>query len=325
LTDLTVFKVAVWVNHSRAFILHGKCRGNNATRRQAKGRKYLKKRRAPDDNLEEGKREYMSARDSPVISTYGLSVGYDSKVVVGDADITALQGQVICLIGPNGSGKSTILRTLSGMLAPVNGAVYIGKTEISKLTQTELAKYMSVVLTDKLNLQMTTAFDVVAMGRTPHTGFFGQLSAEDVSIVNECLRTVGAAEISNRDYMSLSDGEKQKVLIARALAQEPKLIILDEPTSHLDLKHKVEVMQILKRLASERGTTIIFALHDVDMAMNNCGLAMLVKGGKIIAQGSPDEVISGRSIKELFDMTDEQFGSLLYTLNNYVVTLRKQE
>lgn len=267
----------------------------------------------------------MSARDSPVISTYGLSVGYDSKVVVGDADITALQGQVICLIGPNGSGKSTILRTLSGMLAPVNGAVYIGKTEISKLTQTELAKYMSVVLTDKLNLQMTTAFDVVAMGRTPHTGFFGQLSAEDVSIVNECLRTVGAAEISNRDYMSLSDGEKQKVLIARALAQEPKLIILDEPTSHLDLKHKVEVMQILKRLASERGTTIIFALHDVDMAMNNCGLAMLVKGGKIIAQGSPDEVISGRSIKELFDMTDEQFGSLLYTLNNYVVTLRKQE
>jgi iron complex transport system ATP-binding protein len=267
----------------------------------------------------------MSGRDIPIIITDNLSVGYDARTVVGDIDIKAYSGQIICLIGPNGSGKSTILRTLSGMLAPVHGAVYIGKTAMDRITRTELARYMSVVLTDRLNLQMTSAFDVAAMGRTPHTGFFGQLTANDVRIVDECLQTVGAAELAERDYMSLSDGEKQKVLIARALAQDPKLIILDEPTSHLDVKHKVEVLQILNRLADERGVTILLALHDVDMAMQNCRLVMLVKNGRIIAQGRPEEVISGDSMRELFDMTDAQFDCLLGSLNNYVSTLQQQK
>ncbi len=155
-----------------------------------------------------------------VISARGLDVGYDKKIVVSGVEINALKGQVICLIGPNGSGKSTILRTLAGMLAPVGGIVYIGPNDIRSIKPNELAKQMAVVLTESLNVNMTSAYEIASMGRIPYTGFFGRLSADDHRIVRECMQIVGAADLAERDFSSLSDGEKQKILIARALAQE---------------------------------------------------------------------------------------------------------
>jgi iron complex transport system ATP-binding protein len=249
-----------------------------------------------------------------VISAHGLDVGYDKKTVVSGVEINALKGQVICLIGPNGSGKSTILRTLAGMLAPVGGAVYIGGNDIRLITPSDLARQMAVVLTESLNVNMTSAYEIVSMGRIPYTGFFGRLNADDHRIVRECMRIVGATELAERDFSSLSDGEKQKILIARALAQEPELIILDEPTSHLDIKHKIEILRILNRLSSVNGVTVILALHDLDIAVKNCQFVLLIKDGKVVAQGRPEEIIGENTIGDLYSIEGAVFNSVMGSL-----------
>jgi len=251
---------------------------------------------------------------TPVISTKDLNVGYDSKVIIRDVEVNALRGQTICLIGPNGAGKSTILRTLSGMLAPVEGTVYIGEKNMREVEPVSKAKQMAVVLTEKLNVNMATAYDIVAMGRMPYTGFFGRLSVDDHRIVRECIETVGADSLSARDFRSLSDGEKQKIMIARALAQEPSLIILDEPTSHLDIRHKVEVMSILNRLSGESGVTVIMALHDIDIAVKSCQIVLMIKDGVVVNQGKPEDIISQDTIGELYNIDGASYDSVLGSL-----------
>lgn len=246
-----------------------------------------------------------------ILKTEHLSVGYGKRVVIRNVDIQALKGQTICLVGPNGAGKSTILRTLTGMLAPVNGCVYIGREDVRKLSAGAKARQMAVVLTEKLNLNMTTAYQAAAMGRIPYTGFFGKLKASDREIVENCLKTVGAWELRDRDYMSLSDGEKQKVLIARALAQEPRLIVLDEPTSHLDIKHKIEVVRILNDLAQRTGLTVILALHDIDIAVKFCQTVLMVKDGEIVAQGRPEEIVERDTVDRLYDIRGAFYDSIL--------------
>ncbi len=246
-----------------------------------------------------------------ILRTDRLDAGYEGRAVVRDIQIEALKGQTICLIGPNGAGKSTILRTLSGLLAPAGGAVYIKGRDIRSQRPSSLARTLAVVLTEKLQMNMTTAYEAAAMGRTPHTGFFGRLSPEDHRIVRECMAAVGAEHLADRDFQSLSDGEKQKVLIARALAQEPELIILDEPTSHLDIRHKIEVVRILGELASRRGLTVILALHDVDLAVKSCQFVLLVKDGAIAAQGRPEDIIDGDTITGLYDISGAAYNAVL--------------
>ena len=245
-----------------------------------------------------------------VLSAECLDAGYGKAAVVKGLDVNALRGQTICLIGPNGSGKTTVLRTLAGILAPVKGAVYIGRREISRIKSAEKAKQLALVLTERLNVNMTTAREIAALGRAPHTGFLGRLSPEDHRIVEEALKTVDALDLGERNFTSLSDGEKQKVLIARALAQEPELVILDEPTSHLDIKHKIEVIQILNRLSRERGMTVIMALHDIDIAAKNCQTLLLVKNGKVLAQGKPEDIIGENTIGELYDIEGAAFDAV---------------
>lgn len=245
-----------------------------------------------------------------VIRTNSLDVGYDRKTVVSSVDINALKGHVICLIGPNGAGKTTILRTLAGMLAPLGGSVYIGKNDIRMVKPNDLAKQMAVMLTERFNMNMTTAYEIVSMGRMPYTGFFGRLNEDDHRIVRESIQVVGATELSERIFTSLSDGEKQKFLIARALAQEPQLLILDEPTNHLDIKHKIEVIRILNRLSTTNGITVILALHDVDIAVKNCQFVMLAKDGKIVAQGRPEDIIGEDTISNLYDIEGAKFNAV---------------
>ena len=251
---------------------------------------------------------------SQVIHASGLDVGYNRKPVISGIEINALEGQVICLIGPNGAGKSTILRTLAGMLAPVTGTVYIGRDDIRSIKPNVLAKQMAVVLTEQLNVNMTTAYEIVSMGRFPYTGFFGRLNSDDHRIIRECMQTVGAAEFAERDFFHLSDGEKQKILIARALAQEPQLIVLDEPTSHLDIKHKVEVIRILNRLSTVNGVTVILAMHDVDIAVKSCQFVLLVKDGRVAAQGRPEDVIGEGVIGDLYGIEGASFNALTGSL-----------
>jgi iron complex transport system ATP-binding protein len=247
----------------------------------------------------------------PVIAARGLDSGYDGKAIVKNIDIEAFRGQILCLLGPNGSGKSTILRTLAGLLEPVHGAVYVNGGRIEKMKHEDKAKTIAVSLTESLSIPMTSVFEITAMGRIPHTGFFGSLSKEDVRIVNEALETAGAASLASREYYSLSDGEKQKVMIARALAQSPRLIILDEPTSHLDIKHKIEVMRILNGLSRERRLTVILALHDIDIALKTAQYVLLVKDGAVSAVYSPEDLERGTAINELYGIEGASYDTLL--------------
>lgn len=243
-----------------------------------------------------------------------LDVGYDRRTVIGNVNVEALKGQVICLLGPNGAGKSTILKTLSGLLAPVRGGVEIHGETLDRLPKKELAKKMSLVLTDSVMPGLTTVYELLSLGRTPYTNLLGHLTAEDKRVIEEALLTVGAENLRNRYYGELSDGEKQKVMIARALVQEPELIILDEPTSHLDIRHKVEVVRVLQKLSNEKKITCILSLHDIDLALKGCETVLLVHEGKVVAQGIPEDVVKEGLIGELYEIIgakyNENFGSI---------------
>lgn len=246
-----------------------------------------------------------------VLNTKGLSVGYEEKVIVDDININLKKGEVLCLLGPNGAGKTTILRTLSKLLSPIKGTVYIQDLNLSKIDNKELSKKMSVVLTNRFTGGLMTAFQVAAMGRYPYTGFLGYLSKSDIEKTYEALREVSAEEIADSYYDELSDGQKQKILVARALVQEPEVIVLDEPTTHLDIKHRLELIDILKKLTKEKGITVILSLHEIDIALKSCDKVMLVNKGKIISYGAPEEVVNEEIILKLYSITEANFNNLL--------------
>lgn len=249
-----------------------------------------------------------------ILETKELTVGYDKQAVVEGINFEILKGQIIALLGPNGAGKSTILKSLSSLLAPIRGAICIQDQNLLDIKRKALSKILAVVLTERLNGGFLTAFDVTAMGRYPHTGFLGSLTEEDKKIVGECLRVVHAEDLAQRPFNQLSDGEKQKIMLARALAQEPEMIILDEPTTHLDVKHKLEVMSILKKLSREKGITVIFSLHEIDLALKSCDTAILVKDSKIVDFGSPEKVGSNEAVSALFDIDGAGFSAFMGTM-----------
>ncbi|UNC93922.1 ABC transporter ATP-binding protein [Candidatus Contubernalis alkaliaceticus] len=245
------------------------------------------------------------------MNTQELAVGYGKKIIIDQINLEVLKGQLICLLGPNGSGKSTILKSLCGFLAPVQGTVYLKNQNIFKVKSSELAKNMAVVLTERLSPGLMTSFDIASMGRHPHTGFFGYLTDKDVEKTREALRMVNAWDIAYQFFNELSDGQKQKVMLARALAQEPEIIVLDEPTTHLDVRHRIEVMGILNKLSREKGITVILSLHEVDLALKSCEIAILVKDNKILACGPPEEIIKENTVTELFDINCAHFNNIL--------------
>ena len=252
-----------------------------------------------------------------ILETRDLDVGYDKKKVVSDINLEIKKGQLVCLLGPNGSGKSTILKTLSSLLTPINGKVLIQERELKDISRRNLSKILAVVLTERLSVGFLSAFDIAAMGRHPHTGFLGGLKESDREIVWNCLRLVNAEDIAQRCFNELSDGERQKVMLARALAQEPELIILDEPTTHLDVRHKLEVLSILKRLGREKGITVILSLHEVDLALKSCDVVAMVKDGVIADIGLPERVGSNEAICGLYDIECAGFSAVLGTMELY--------
>lgn len=255
-----------------------------------------------------------------LLQTDQLNVGYDGDTVISDVNITALRGQFICLLGPNGAGKSTILRTLSGHLAPLSGTVYINGKSLTKINERDRAQKLSIVLTDKLSLPMTTVYEFVAMGRMPYTNFWGSLSVSDHTVVENALKIIGISSLAGRYFMELSDGEKQKALIARALAQEPEMIILDEPTSHLDISSRIEIICILDKLARMEGLTIIMSIHDMDVALKICQSVILVKDGRLLCQESPEKTINDNSIAALYGIKNASYDSLLGSVEIHNLT-----
>ena len=228
--------------------------------------------------------------------TSGLSVGYNGKTLIRDICVGIEKGKILTLIGPNGAGKSTILKSITKQLALIHGTVSIASKDISEWSPKEMARQVAVVLTDRIRPELMTSEEVVAMGRYPYTNMFGKLTPKDTEAVRDALARVHATELAGQDFGTLSDGQRQRVLLARAICQEPGVLVLDEPTAYLDIRHKVELLDILRDLAQNRGTTIILSLHEIDLAMKISDYLMCVKGDTIAAFGTPEEVLGGGGI-----------------------------
>ena len=200
------------------------------------------------------------------ISTNNLTIGYGDHVVQRNLCFSLHAGEMVCMLGPNGCGKSTLLRTLAGLQPSLAGDFAIRNSKFKTQNSS-----IALVLTERLSLDNTTVHDVVAMGRYPYTSFLGGLSAEDEAIISEALEAVGFQnskfKIQNSKFTSHSDGEKQRILIAKAIAQQTPIILLDEPTAHLDLPNRIRILQLLRRLAYEQGKTILISTHELNLAI----------------------------------------------------------
>lgn len=239
-----------------------------------------------------------------------LSVGYNGNALIRDINIGINKGEIVTLIGPNGSGKSTILKSITRQLKVVRGNVFFDDTSLLKLPYKELASKMAVVLTDRIKTELMTCHDIVATGRYPYTGRLGILTQEDECLVEEAMQAVHAQELGNRDFNAISDGQKQRVLLARAICQDPDVIVLDEPTSFLDVKYKLELLSILERMARQKKITVIMSLHEIDLAQKISDKIICVKGETISHYGSPEEVFTEEIIRELYGINNGYFDPL---------------
>ncbi len=228
----------------------------------------------------------MTMRHSASCLLDNLSIGYDGKVIVSGVTLSLAPGTMACLLGNNGTGKSTLLKTIAGFLHPISGNMSYGDRPLSDLSPREMATTIGVVLTGRTEGQMLTVEDMVSLGRSPYTGFFGRLTDDDRRVVDHCMQMIGISNLRHQPLSSLSDGEYQKAVIAKALAQQTPIILMDEPTAFLDFRSKVELMEMSLRLAHDEGKTILMTTHDVNLALKIADNILLMHDGKLTA--SPD-------------------------------------
>lgn len=235
--------------------------------------------------------------------TSNLSIGYQTKkekiIIASTINLSLKTGKLITIVGENGIGKSTLLRTLTGIQKPLSGAVFLNEKNLTNYNQKELAQNLSVVLTEKLPPSNLTVFEIVATGRQPYTNWIGKLSNEDLEKINNAIELTQIEHLTDKKHYEISDGQLQKVLIARALAQDTGLIILDEPTTHLDLLHKVSVFKLLKKLSLETNKCILFSTHDIDLAIQLSD-EMIVMTNNSIVQDEPCNLITKGIFETLF-------------------------
>lgn len=248
--------------------------------------------------------------ERPYFETENLAVGYDGTPLIRDIALSLRSGDILTLIGPNGAGKSTILKTIARHLDAISGEVRLAGRAIVELSSQQLARELAVVLTDRLRTEMLTCQDIVETGRYPYTGRMGILSDEDRNIVERYMRLTSTWEIRDKDFMRISDGQKQRVLLARALCQEPRVILLDEPTSFLDVRYQVELLGILRSLAKKDRIAVIMSLHELDMAQKISDYVLCVKGDQVFRFGAPEEIFTRDTIKELYDLDEGSYDPL---------------
>lgn len=242
-----------------------------------------------------------------------LNSGYDGRCIVGDVNLKVRSGEILTLIGPNGAGKSTLLKTITGSLNKISGSICIDMTELKDMSAIKLAQSMSVVLTDRINPELMTVRDIVSMGRYPYTGFFGKLSPDDEHKIDEALLMVDADKLSDMEFATLSDGQKQRIMLARAICQEPQVMVLDEPTSFLDIRYKLDVLRILKKLVKEMNMAVVMSLHEVELALKISDYIACVKDNRIVSYGRPDEVSEKHNIMGLYDLSENDYDFLFTT------------
>ena len=238
-----------------------------------------------------------------VLKTENLSIGYKSKkeetIVASNINIDLHQGELIGLVGANGIGKSTLLRTLTKVQQSLSGRITIDSKSIDDFSNIELAKSLSLVLTEHSFSKNLTVFELIALGRQPYTNWIGNLSENDKTVVNRIIQQISIEELQHKKCYELSDGQLQKVMIARALAQDTALIILDEPTTHLDMYHKAYILNLLKTLANKTNKTILFSSHEIDLAIQLCDKLIVMTDSQVISD-TPKELINNGSFDTLF-------------------------
>jgi iron complex transport system ATP-binding protein len=230
-----------------------------------------------------------------ILTAANLSIGYHTKshpnIIAQNLNLSLAQGQLVALVGANGIGKSTLLRTITGIQKPLSGTVLLNDKDIFSYGPLDLAKNLSLVLTEKLPPSSLTVFELIALGRQPYTNWLGKISADDSDKINQAIALTHIEHLVDKKHYEISDGQLQVVLIARALAQDTPLIILDEPTTHLDLLHKVSVFKLLKKLSQETNKCILFSTHDIDMAIQLSDI-MIVMTEDAVVQDQPCNLIS---------------------------------
>lgn len=243
------------------------------------------------------------AKEPYFFHTDQLTVGYDGKPLIREINIQLKKGEILTLIGPNGAGKSTILKSITRQLATISGTVYLDKKLMSQMSNKEVSQKLAVVLTERMRPELMTCEDIVATGRYPYTGTLGILSAEDKVKVKEAMETVHAWDLKDRDFTAISDGQRQRILLARAICQEPEIIVLDEPTSFLDIRHKLELLTILKQMVLDNQLTVIMSLHELDLAQKVSDKVICVHGEYIEKYGAPEEIFTSDYIRNLYGIT----------------------
>ncbi len=247
-----------------------------------------------------------------ILEAKNLLIGYPdkgsgTKALFANSDLQLFSGELTAIVGQNGAGKSTLIRTLSGHQKALEGEILIDGQEINHLSRNQLSKQMSIVLTDRIHDQHLTVFDVVSMGRYPFTGFWARLQAHDRKMIQQSLEMTGVSGFAKRLFMTLSDGEKQKVMIAKALAQDTPVILLDEPSAFLDYPSKIELLHLLKNLVSELGKTVLYSTHDLDLVMHTADRLWLLSTGKTVVHGIPEQLVLDGIIEKWFSRKGLRF------------------
>ena len=240
------------------------------------------------------------------LHTVNLSLGYERPLFT-DLNLELPEKHLICLIGRNGAGKSTLLRTLAGMKKPLAGEIFLDGKSTSKMSEKEIAKRLSIVLTDPVKVPYMTVEDLVTFGRYPHFGGQVRITPDDKAIVLSAIRNVGIEHLKNRQLATLSDGERQKAILARSIAQQTDFIILDEPAAFLDFPSKIELMRLLKNLVKEHSKAILLSTHDIEMSIAIADTLWLIDNQRNIITGTPKELIENNVIAETFNMPSAFF------------------
>lgn len=244
------------------------------------------------------------------IKTSNLSVGYDHKVLLSNVELEVRPGQIVTLIGPNGAGKSTILKSLTRQLETLGGYIYLNGKDMNKMSGNEIAKSIAMVMTERIRPELLSCRDVIASGRYPYTGVFGILSKEDERKVEEAMMLLNVQELSERSFFAISDGQRQRVMLARAICQETGTLVLDEPTSFLDMRHKIDILQSIKRMAKEKNLAVIMSLHELDLAYKLSDLVVCVDSDGAVLSGTPEEILLPEVMKSLYKVEEEIFDPL---------------
>lgn len=245
--------------------------------------------------------------DDEQLTMRDLTVGYDRIPLIKNINLGVRPGEILTLIGPNGSGKSTILKTITKQLKTIGGSVFLGKESMRELTDSEISRHLSMVMTERIHTELLSGRDVVATGRYPYTGRLGILSQQDWKKVDEAIALVHAGEVQQQDFRRISDGQRQRLMLARAICQDTQVLILDEPTSYLDMGFKLDILTTIRMLARKKNLAVIMSLHELDLAQKISDTIACVKGDRIDRVGTPEEIFSGDYVQQLYGVKPQQF------------------